>query len=163
MKSGEVRCMMICLKSFSEQQTELFAQKISQSINIGDIICLKGELGVGKTLFTKSLCRSLGISDNVTSPTYSIVNEYHAENFDVYHFDVYRVNSLEDMDYTNYEEYFYGKGVCIIEWADLIESLIPKDAVWIEISKDLSIGESFRNILISNPNGGEDFYERFGD
>jgi ATPase, YjeE family len=113
----------------------------------GYIICLLGDLGVGKTEFTKGFARGVGVKDYVTSPTFTIVNEYEGR-IPVYHFDVYRINDVDEMYEIGYEEYFYGQGVSIIEWADLIKEIIPEENIRVTISKDLEEGMDFRNINI---------------
>ena len=112
-------------ESFSEQQTKEIARSIGEQSKAGEIYCLNGDLGVGKTIFTKGFAQALGIEEEeVTSPTFTIVNEYQGK-IPFYHFDVYRIGGVEEMEYTGYEEYFFGKGVCIVEWAELIKELLP--------------------------------------
>ncbi|MPN38032.1 tRNA threonylcarbamoyladenosine biosynthesis protein TsaE [bioreactor metagenome] len=112
------------------------AYEIGRAAKPGDIYCLNGDLGSGKTVFAKGFAKGLDIPDEVTSPTFAIVNEYKGR-LPLYHFDVYRISSPEEMEDTGYEEYFFGAGVCLIEWAHLIEPVIPQEAVWITIKKDI--------------------------
>ena len=107
-----------------------------------------GDLGVGKTVFTKGLARGLGITEPVSSPTFTIVQEYREGRLPLYHFDVYRIGDLEEMEEIGYEDYFYGDGVCLIEWANLIQELIPREAVSVVIEKDLEKGLDYRRIII---------------
>ena len=109
----------------SEKETKAIAKEFAAELKPGDMVCLYGDLGSGKTAFSKAAIEALGVTEMVTSPTFTIVREYEGK-FPVYHFDVYRVHSEEDMFEIGYEEYFYGKGVCLIEWAELIEELLPE-------------------------------------
>lgn len=139
-------------ESFSEQQTKEIARSIGEQSKAGEIYCLNGDLGVGKTIFTKGFAQSLGIKEEeVTSPTFTIVNEYQGK-IPFYHFDVYRIGGVEEMEYTGYEEYFFGKGVCIVEWAELIKELLPNTVIDITIQKDDTKNEYYRKIIIK---GGE--------
>ncbi len=134
------------IESFSPQQTESIGFELGQKAKAGDIYCLSGDLGVGKTVFTRGFAKGIGVEEEyITSPTFTIINEYDGR-LKLYHFDVYRIGSIEEMDDTGYEEYFFGDGVCLIEWAELIEEIIPPDAVWINIEKDLDKGFDYRRI-----------------
>ena len=135
-------------ETYSPNQTREIAQQLACRTTIGDVVCLNGGLAAGKTEFVKGFAQGLGISDMVTSPTFTIVNEYVSGRLPLYHFDVYRISSLEQMQETGYEEYFYGGGVCIIEWAELITPLLPDHAIMVNIEKDLTNGEDFRRIRI---------------
>ncbi len=110
----------------NEAETREIAENFSGQLKAGDIVCLYGDLGCGKTTFSQSAIRSLGVKDQVVSPTFTIVHEYDGK-VPVYHFDVYRVHSEEDLFELGYEDYFYGKGICFIEWAELIEELLPEN------------------------------------
>lgn len=107
----------------SESETVKLAEELAEGLKPGDLVALYGDLGTGKTTFSKAAIRALGVSDTVTSPTFTIVKEYRGR-LPVYHFDVYRVHSEEDLFEIGYEEYFFGDGVCFVEWADLIEGLL---------------------------------------
>lgn len=120
----------------NENDTKLFAKALAPQLKPGDIIALIGDLGTGKTTLTQYIAYYLGINENITSPTFNIVKEYENGKIPLYHFDVYRIKSLEDLFEIGYEEYFYGNGISIIEWADLIYEAIPEDAYIIDISKD---------------------------
>ena len=108
--------------------------KLAQQARPGMILALTGDLGAGKTALTKAIARGLGIRETVTSPTFTIVKEYHSGRLPLYHFDVYRISDVSEMDELGYEEYFFGDGICVIEWADLIEEILPEDAMRISIS-----------------------------
>lgn len=130
---------MIIIKN--ESETEEFGTELAASLKAGDVIALTGDLGTGKTTLTKSIARGLGIDDVITSPTFNIVKEYRSGRLPLFHFDVYRVGDIDEMYEIGYEEYFYGEGVCIIEWADLIEDIIPEDAIRITIEYGGKEGE----------------------
>lgn len=108
---------------------------------IGDsrVIAFYGEMGTGKTTFIQAICKELGVTDIINSPTFSIVNEYLASDCPIYHFDFYRIKKLEEVYDMGYEEYFYGDGYCFIEWPELVESLLPDDVLRVKI-KELSDG-----------------------
>jgi tRNA threonylcarbamoyladenosine biosynthesis protein TsaE len=135
--------------SYSPEDTKEIGRKIAESAKKGSLYCLTGELGVGKTLFTKGFAVGLGITEPITSPTFTIINEYDGEKMPFYHFDVYRISDVDEMDEIGYEEYFYGEGVTFVEWANLIEELIPRDATWISIEKDLEKGLDYRKVTIT--------------
>ena len=104
-------------------------------------MALTGDLGTGKTTLTKAIAAGLGVTDVITSPTFNIVKQYDSGRLPLYHFDVYRIGDVDEMYEIGYEEYFFGDGVCVIEWADLIEEIIPDDAVRIEIEYGEKEGE----------------------
>lgn len=132
---------------FSEEETFELAKALAQDAKAGDIYCLCGDLGVGKTVFTKGFAKGLGIDEHITSPTFTIVNEYNGR-LPFYHFDVYRIGDIDEMYDIGFEEYIYGGGICLIEWAELIKELIPGDAIWIKIEKDLEKGVDYRKIEV---------------
>lgn len=138
--------------SLSQEETRKLGFQLGQRAKPGDIVCLCGDLGVGKTVFTKGFALGLEISDHVTSPTFTIVNEYQGR-LPLYHFDVYRIADPEEMDDTGYEDYFFGQGVSLVEWADLIKDWIPKEALWVEIEKDYQKGEDYRKITVKRKEG----------
>ena len=108
------------LKISSEQETRLFALDLAEKLDKGSLIALSGDLGTGKTALTKYIAEGLGVTETVTSPTFTIIQEYRSGRLPLYHFDVYRVNDEDELFELGYEEYFYGDGVCVVEWADLI-------------------------------------------
>ena len=121
-----------------ETETKKFAIDVAQTLKKGDVIALVGDLGTGKTTLSKYIAEALGITETITSPTFTIVQEYHSGRLPLYHFDVYRVDDIEEMYRIGYEEYFYGEGVCIVEWADIVEEIIPEYAkvIFIEYGED---------------------------
>ena len=113
----------------------------------GEVYVLNGDLGVGKTVFTQGFAKGLGITEPVSSPTFTIVQVYDEGRLPFYHFDVYRIGDIEEMDEIGYEEYFYGDGVTMIEWGELIAEILPSDRVEITITKDASRGFDYRKIV----------------
>ena len=136
------------VQSFCAEDTYEIGKKIGEEATPGQVICLYGDLGVGKTVFTKGLADGLGITEPIQSPTFTIVREYEEGRIPLYHFDVYRIGDPEEMYEIGYEDYFYGQGICLIEWAQLIEELIPSEAIRIYIDKDLEKGLDYRRIRI---------------
>ena len=122
----------------NEKDTEKLGEKIGQKVQPGTVIALIGDLGTGKTTLTKSIARGLGVTETVTSPTFNIIREYRSGRLPLYHFDVYRIGDPDEMFELGYEEYFYGDGVCVVEWADIIEELLPEDAVVVTIDRGAS-------------------------
>ena len=139
---------MAVYESFSEDITFEIGKKLGEKADKGDIICLEGDLGVGKTVFTKGFAAGLNIEENIDSPTFTIVQEYTEGRLPLYHFDVYRIGDISEMDEIGYEDYFSGEGVCLIEWASKIEELIPESAIHITIEKDLSRGFEYRRVVV---------------
>ena len=135
-------------ETFSPEETFEFGKELGKQAKAGTVICLDGELGVGKTVFTQGFAKGLGVTEHVNSPTFTIVQEYEEGRLPFYHFDVYRIGYIEEMDEIGYEDYFYGYGVCLIEWAELIEELIPKKHTAIRIEKDLEKGFDYRKITL---------------
>ena len=136
-------------ESTSAEMTAELGRMIGKALNPGDIICIDGNLGVGKTVFTQGVAEGLGIAESVCSPTFTLVQEYHEGRIPLYHFDVYRISGPWDMDDLGYEEYFYGDGVCMIEWGSMIDELLPANTIFIKIEKDLEKGFDYRKITIS--------------
>lgn len=134
--------------SFSERETVQIAKNLAKQAKAGDVYCLSGDLGVGKTVFTKGFAKGLGIQEPVNSPTFTIMQIYEEGNLPLYHFDVYRIEDVEEMEEIGYEDYFYGEGVCFIEWAELIKEILPKNCKKIKIEKDISKGFDYRRIEI---------------
>ena len=114
----------------------------------GDVYTLVGDMGVGKTVFTQGIAEGLGITEPVSSPTFTIVQVYEEGRMPFYHFDVYRIGDIEEMDEIGYEDYFYGDGLCMIEWANLIEEILPERRSEVTIEKDLEMGFDYRRITI---------------
>ena len=138
------------VQSFCAEDTYEIGKKIGQEAQPGQVICLYGDLGVGKTVFTKGLADGLGITEPIQSPTFTIVREYEEGRLPLYHFDVYRIADISEMDELGYEEYFYSDGVCLIEWGSMIEELLPRETINITIKKDLQKGFDYRMISIDN-------------
>ena len=139
---------MTVYESFSEEMTFNIGKELGKKADKGEIICLEGDLGVGKTVFTKGFAEGLDIEDNIDSPTFTIVQEYLEGRIPLYHFDVYRIGDISEMDEIGYEDYFFGEGVCLIEWASRIEELLPESAVYIKIEKDLAKGFEYRRVVV---------------
>jgi len=135
-------------ESLSAEETMNVAETSAKKLSPGTIVCLSGDLGSGKTVFAKGFARGLGVSSDVTSPTFAIINSYNSGVVPFHHFDVYRIKNISEMEDTGYEDYFYGDGVCLVEWAEMIAELIPSNAVWVKITKDLNVGSDYRRIEI---------------
>lgn len=137
------------LDSNSEKDTFELGKKIGKEANPGAVYTLIGDLGVGKTVFTQGVAKGLGIDDIISSPTFTIVQVYEEGRMPFYHFDVYRIGDESEMDEIGYEEYVYGEGISLIEWANLIEGILPDEYIEVEIKKDLSKGFDYRNITMT--------------
>lgn len=136
---------MMQIKLNGLEETKDFGIKLGELLNSGDILCLNGDLGAGKTTLTKSIGVGLGVTDYITSPTFALINEYEGR-IPVYHFDVYRLANVEDLYDLGFDDYFYGKGVCIIEWAGKIEKLLPKERIVLDIEKCENLDSRVINI-----------------
>lgn len=130
------------------EETQNLGIQLGKLCKSGDIICLIGDLGTGKTHLTKGIALGLGINDSITSPTFNIVNEYDNGRLKFYHFDVYRVNDPDEIAAIGFDEYIFGDGVSVIEWANYIEELIPEDNLQIILEKIPQLGSSFRKVTI---------------
>ena len=141
---------MICVIIETENPEETFAlgQKIGRAATPGQVYTLTGDLGVGKTVFTQGVASGLGITEPVNSPTFTIVQVYEEGRLPFYHFDVYRIGDIEEMEEIGYDDYFFGEGVCLIEWAELIRELLPERVISVSIEKDLEKGFDYRLIHI---------------
>lgn len=135
-------------ETFSPEETQELGQRIGSAAMPGDIYTLVGDLGVGKTVFTQGIAKGLEITEPICSPTFTIVQVYEEGRMPFYHFDVYRIGDIEEMEEIGYEDYFYGKGLCMIEWANLIEELLPKKRCEIEIEKNTEKGFDYRKITV---------------
>ena len=140
--------MSMVIESFCPEDTFVLGQKIGELVKPGTVISLVGDLGVGKTVFTQGLAKGLGITESVNSPTFTIVQVYDGGRLPFYHFDVYRIGDIEEMDEIGYEDYFYGEGVCLIEWSQLIPEILPDEVIRIRIEKDLEQGFDYRKITV---------------
>ncbi|MCM1498812.1 MAG: tRNA (adenosine(37)-N6)-threonylcarbamoyltransferase complex ATPase subunit type 1 TsaE [Clostridium sp.] len=136
--------------SLSPQDTFEYAKQMGEHAHSGDVVCLIGSLGVGKTLFSQGFAKGLGVEENVNSPTFTIVQEYRDGRLPLYHFDVYRIEDSEEMEEVGFHDMIYGDGVCLIEWADMIEDILPQHYRRVVIEKDLEKGFDFRRITEEN-------------
>lgn len=141
------------IETRSPEETFALGKKIGEMARPGEIYTLTGDLGVGKTVFTQGVAAGLGITEPVSSPTFTIIQEYDSGRLPFYHFDVYRIGDIEEMDEIGYDDYFFGQGLCLIEWANLIEEILPENRREIVIEKDLEKGFDYRRITIT---GGKD-------
>ncbi len=136
------------------KDTEEFGKRLGNVLKKGDIVCLNGDLGAGKTTLTKSIGIGLGVSEYITSPTFALINEYDGR-LKVYHFDVYRLENIDELDDLGFDEYFFGDGVCIIEWAEKIEGMLPKEIIVLNIEK----GEELDKRVVSIAGSGSRYKE----
>lgn len=140
----------------SPEETFALGEKIGRTALPGQIYTLTGDLGVGKTVLTQGVAAGLGIREAVSSPTFTIVQVYEEGRLPFYHFDVYRIGDIEEMEEIGYDDYFFGDGVCLIEWAELIADILPEEHISIKIEKDLSQGFDYRRITVEGlPDEGE--------
>lgn len=135
-------------ETYSPEETGDLGEKMGRLAAPGDVYTLVGDLGVGKTVFTQGIARGLDIKEAISSPTFTIVQVYDEGRMPFYHFDVYRIGDVEEMEEIGYEDYFYGKGLCMIEWANLIEEILPPRRSEVVIEKDLEKGFDYRKITI---------------
>lgn len=136
--------------SFCSEDTFHIAKVLGEKAEKGNVFCLIGDLGVGKTLFAQGFAKGLGVQDNVNSPTFTIVQEYTDGRLPLYHFDVYRIEEPDEMEEIGFSEFVYGEGVCLIEWADLISDILPEQYTRVTIEKDLSQGLDYRSIIVED-------------
>ena len=132
----------------SPEETYELGRKIGLQARPGQVYTLTGDLGVGKTVFTQGVAAGLGITEPVSSPTFTIVQVCEEGRLPFYHFDVYRIGDIEEMEEIGYDDYFFGKGICLIEWAELIEEILPDDRISITIEKNLEQGFDYRRITV---------------
>ena len=137
------------IETNQEKETYALGVRMGQSAKAGAVYTLVGDLGVGKTIFTKGFAEGLGVKEHVNSPTFTIVQIYEEGRLPFYHFDVYRIGDVEEMDEIGYDDYIYGQGVCLIEWANLIEEILPKKRKEIVIEKNLEKGFDYRKITVT--------------
>ena len=136
------------METGTPEETFLLGKKLGEMAEPGMIYCLDGDLGTGKTVFTQGFAAGLGIDEPVNSPTFTILQQYDGGRMPLYHFDVYRIGDVEEMEEIGCEDCFYGEGVCLIEWAEKVEEIIPPEALHIRIEKDLSRGLDYRKITV---------------
>ena len=140
----------VVLKTAAPEETKQLGEKLAQLLEGGEVICLNGDLGAGKTAFSQGVARGLGVDGPVTSPTFTLINEYIGR-LPLYHFDVYRLGGPEEMDDLGYEEYFYGQGVCLVEWAKLVEEVLPQERLEINMTREEDSEET--RLILFNPLG----------
>ena len=136
------------IETHDPEETFEVGRKIGMNAKPGQIYTLTGDLGVGKTVFTQGVAAGLGITEPANSPTFTIIQEYEDGRLPFYHFDVYRIGDLEEMEEIGYDDYFFGQGICLIEWAELIEEILPEKRIEVTIEKDLEKGFEYRKITI---------------
>ena len=136
------------IETWKPKETFELGRRMGERAQAGQIICLEGDLGVGKTVFTQGFAEGLGIREPVNSPTFTILQQYEEGRLPLYHFDVYRIGDVEEMEEIGYEDCFYGEGVCLIEWPSRILEILPDRTTWVEIAKDLEKGFDYRRIRV---------------
>lgn len=137
------------LESKSPEDTFQIGMRLGKLAEAGEVYTLTGDLGVGKTVFTQGFAKGLGIEEPVNSPTFTILQIYEGGRLPLYHFDVYRIGSVEEMEETGFEEYIMGEGISLIEWADLIKEILPEKRTEVLIEKDLEKGFDYRRITVA--------------
>ncbi len=136
------------LESYTTEDTYNIGKSMGENSKPGDVYALSGDLGVGKTVFTKGFAKGLGIEEHISSPTFTILNSYEDGRMPFHHFDVYRIGDIEEMDEIGYEDCFYGDGVSLVEWAGIIKELMPENTIVVKIEKDLEKGFDYRKITV---------------
>ena len=139
------------IRTHSAEETYALGTRLGKMAQPGQVYALIGDLGVGKTVFTKGFAEGLGIEEPVSSPTFTILQIYEEGRLPLYHFDVYRIEEPEEMEEVGFDDYVYGDGVCLIEWAGRIEEILPEETIWIKIEKDLEQGLDYRRITVVRP------------
>ena len=137
------------IETNGERETFELGQEMGRSAKPGQVYTMVGDLGVGKTVFTKGFAKGLEIEEPISSPTFTIVQVYEEGHMPFYHFDVYRIGDVEEMDEIGFEDYIYGEGVSLIEWANLIEEILPENYTEIRIEKNLEKGFDYRKITVT--------------
>lgn len=138
----------VVVETMVSEDTYALGRKLGETARPGMVYTLTGDLGVGKTVFTQGFARGLGITGPVNSPTFTILQIYEEGRLPLYHFDVYRITDLDEMEEIGYEDYFYGEGVCLVEWADLIREILPENCVRVRIEKEPEKGFDYRRITL---------------
>lgn len=136
------------IETGTPEETFALGKKIGEHARPGQIYTLNGDLGVGKTVFTQGVAAGLGIFEPICSPTFTIIQEYESGRLPFYHFDVYRIGDIEEMEEIGYDDYFFGQGICLIEWAELIEEILPRERIRVRIEKNLEEGFDYRRITV---------------
>ena len=141
------------IETNSAEETWALGKRLGEQAAVGEVYCLDGDLGTGKTVFTQGFAAGLGIEGPVNSPTFTILQQYDDGRLPLYHFDVYRIGDVEEMDEIGYEECFYGEGVCLVEWSSLIQEILPRQVIRVVIEKDLEKGFDYRRITVEGKEG----------
>jgi tRNA threonylcarbamoyladenosine biosynthesis protein TsaE len=141
---------METIETFSPEETYMLGKKIGEAACPNTVYALNGDLGVGKTVFTQGLAAGLGIDEPVTSPTFTILQNYDGGRLPFFHFDVYRIGDIEEMDEIGYDDCFFGGGVSLVEWAEIVEEILPENTVYITIEKDPEKGFDYRKSIVQN-------------
>ena len=141
------------IETNSAEETWALGKRLGEQAAVGEVYCLDGDLGTGKTVFTQGFAAGLGIEGPVNSPTFTILQQYDDGRLPLYHFDVYRIGDGEEMDEIGYEECFYGDGVCLVEWSSLIQEILPRQVIRVVIEKDLEKGFDYRRITVEGKEG----------
>lgn len=141
---------METIETFNPEETYMLGKKIGEAACPNTVYALNGDLGVGKTVFTQGLAAGLGIDEPVTSPTFTILQNYDGGRLPFFHFDVYRIGDIEEMDEIGYDDCFFGGGVSLVEWAEIVEEILPENTVYITIEKDPEKGFDYRKITVQN-------------
>ena len=141
------------IETNSAEETWALGKRLGEQAAVGEVYCLDGDLGTGKTVFTQGCAAGLGIEGPVNSPTFTILQQYDDGRLPLYHFDVYRIGDVEEMDEIGYEECFYGDGVCLVEWSSLIQEILPRQVIRVVIEKDLEKGFDYRRITVEGKEG----------
>lgn len=136
------------IETNSAEETFRLGKRMGEQAQAGEVYCLNGDLGTGKTVFTQGFAAGLGIAGPVNSPTFTILQQYEEGRLPLSHFDVYRIGDVEEMEEIGYEDCFYGEGVCLIEWPSRILEILPDRTTWVEIAKDLEKGFDYRRIRV---------------
>ncbi len=136
------------IETHSQEDTFLLGKALGEKANAGEVYSLTGDLGTGKTVFAQGFAAGLGIREPVNSPTFTILQIYGGGRIPLYHFDVYRIGDVLEMEEIGYEEYFYGEGVCLVEWGDLIGEILPPETIRVILEKDPKEGYDYRRITL---------------
>ncbi|MCD7867966.1 MAG: tRNA (adenosine(37)-N6)-threonylcarbamoyltransferase complex ATPase subunit type 1 TsaE [Clostridiales bacterium] len=144
------------IETYTPEETRRAGEEIGKRAGAGEIFTLDGDLGAGKTVFTQGVAAGLGIREPVNSPTFTILQEYGGGRLPLYHFDVYRIEDIEEMEEIGYDDYFFGEGICLIEWAGRIWDILPEKRTEIRIDRDVEKGFDYRRITITETGGKTD-------
>lgn len=148
--------MFLKIETTSADETYKLACGLAKKAKSGEVYCLCGDLGSGKTVFAKGFAEGLEIDEHITSPTFTLMNEYNGKLM-LYHFDLYRIENADELDELGFEEFFYGEGVCLVEWPENAKGLMPKNAVWVTFERDIN-KEDYRKITIKTENKNDTFH-----